>query len=145
MTAEQLGLGLWGALTVGFRPSEEQWGHWEAAAAALDWGLPLDAVQAAVLGYKAAGRTLPKALSRQLQKEREKAAAAAKSEVEAAAAARAEAAQQLMMQQERMRQAAAAVAAFQKQHHQQQQQQQQVEAGSDVESAEPAAPAMSSR
>jgi len=124
LTAQQLGLGLWGAVTVGFKPTEEQWVQWEAAAKALDWGLPLDAVQAAVLGYSTAGRVLPRELSQQLQSEKHKAEAAAHAEVAAAAAAKAAAVQQLAMQQERMRQAAAAVHAFQVQRQQQQQQQQ---------------------
>lgn len=119
MTARQLGLGLWGALTVGFKPSEEQWVQWEAAAKTIDWALPLDAVQASVLGYKAAGRVLPRELSRQLQRETDTASAAAHAEVEAAAAAKAAAAKQLAVQQHRMRQAAAAVAAFQRQRQQQ--------------------------
>jgi hypothetical protein len=135
LTAQQLGLGLWGAITIGFRPTEEQWEQWEAAAKTLRWGLPLDAVQAAVLGYKVAGRVLPRELSQQLQVEKQKAQSIAHQQIEAAEAAKAEAARQLVMQQNRMRQAAAAVAAFQ-----QQQQQQQVSAQLDA-----AAPAMASR
>jgi hypothetical protein len=137
LTAQQLGLGLWGAVTIGFRPTDEQWAQWEAAAKTLGWGLPLDAVQAAVLGYKVVGRTLPRELSQQLQVEKQKAQSIAHQQIEAAEAAKAEAARQLVVQQNRMRQAAAAVAAFQQQH---QQQQQQVSAQVDA-----AAPAMSSR
>lgn len=120
LTAQQLGLGLWGAVTIGFRPKEDQWLQWEAAAKTLGWGLPLDAVQAAVLGYKVVGRTLPRELSQQLQKEKDKAQASAQKQIEAAAAAKAQAARQLAVQQQRMQQAAAAVAAFQAQQQQQQ-------------------------
>lgn len=119
LTAQQLGLGLWGAVTMGFRPSAEQWAQWEAAAKTLGWGFPLDAVQAAVLGYKTAGRELPRELSQQLQAEKAKAEEDAQRQVEAAAAEKAAAAHQLAMQQERMRQAAAAVQAFQLQQQQQ--------------------------
>lgn len=118
LTAQQLGLGLWGAVTMGFRPSAEQWAQWEAAAKTLGWGFPLDAVQAAVLGYKTAGRALPRELSQQLQAEKAKAEEDAQRQVEAAAAEKAAAAHQLAMQQERMRQAAAAVQAFQLQQQQ---------------------------
>ena len=127
LTAQQLGLGLWGALTIGFKPTEEQWLQWEGAAKTLGWGLPLDAVQAAVLGYKLAGRTLPRELSARLQEEKARAQADAHDAVAAAEAAKAEAARQLGLQQQRMQQAAAAVAAFQQQRRPRQLQQQEEE------------------
>lgn len=113
LTAEQLAQGLWGAVQVGMRPDEQQWAAWEAAAAGMHWALPLDAAAQAVKAYKAAGRIMPRQLSKQLRAEKDAAEAARHAEVEAAAAARMAAARQLRAQQERMRTAAAAVAAHQ--------------------------------
>lgn len=109
----QLGQGLWGSVVVGFRPSEDQWKGWEAAAARYQWKLPLAAARDAVQGYREVHRPVPSELLDQLQREWEVHKARQAAEVAAAEAARREAAAQLALQQQRMMAAQAAIAQHQ--------------------------------
>jgi hypothetical protein len=118
LSGQQLAQGLWGSLAVGFQPSDAQWADWEGAAGGLQWALPLEGAQQAVLAYKQAGRIMPRQLGQRLQAEQQAAQAARRAEVEAATAARTAAAAQLRAQQQRMRAAAATVAAHQQQRQQ---------------------------
>jgi hypothetical protein len=128
LTAEQLADGLWGAVTVGYKPNEQQWGAWEAAAAAVGWQLPLQQARNAVQAMRAAKHTVPEPLLQQLQQEFDRHKAARAAEVAAAEAARQQAAAALSAQQQRAATAAAAIAAHRAaaaSGGQQQQQQQQ--------------------
>lgn len=103
--------GMWGAVTIGFRPSEMQWGAWERAAAAAGWQLPLQQARDAVEAMRAAQRRVPDPLLQQLQRQFEQQKAAREAEVAAAEAARQQAAAALAAQQQRAATAAAVVAA----------------------------------
>jgi hypothetical protein len=111
VSAEQLADGLWGAVTVGYRPNDQQWGQWEEAAAALGWQFPLQQARDAVAAMRAAQHRVPEPLLLQLQREFDQQKAARVKEVAAAEAARQRAAAALASQQQRAAAAAAAIAA----------------------------------
>jgi hypothetical protein len=111
VSAEQLADGLWGAVTVGYQPDNQQWRAWEEAAAALGWQLPLQQARDAVEAMRAAQHRVPEPLLQQLQREFEQQKAAREREVAAAEAARQRAAAALASQQQRAAAAAAAIVA----------------------------------
>lgn len=111
LSAEQLVEGLWGAVAVGYRPTEEQWGALESAVALKGWQLQLQPARDAVEAFRQAKRSVPEPLLQQLQTEFERVKAVREAEVAAAEAARQQAAAALVAQQARAAAAAAAIAA----------------------------------
>ncbi|KAF8064679.1 pitC [Scenedesmus sp. PABB004] len=106
-----LGEGLWGAVAVGYAPSEEQWAAWEAAAARAGWALPLGPARDAVQAFRRAGRPVPAPLLDALSAQVEEARAERAAAVAAADDARREAAAALAAQQARAATTAAAAIA----------------------------------
>ncbi|KAF6254277.1 hypothetical protein COO60DRAFT_1703383 [Scenedesmus sp. NREL 46B-D3] len=111
VSVEQLVEGVWGAVKVGYRPTDQQWASWDAAAAAVGWELTLQQARDAVEAMRAAQRRVPEPLLQQLQREFDQRKAARAAEVAAAEAARQQAAAALAAQQQRAAAAAAAIAA----------------------------------
>lgn len=107
---DQLGKGLWGSITVGYNPRDDQWKAWEAAGARFQWQLSLAAAREAVQGYRKIRRPVPAELLGRLQEQYEIEKARQAAEIAAAEKARQEAAAQLLLQQQRVAAVTAAIA-----------------------------------